>query len=564
MGTNHRVLPRILGTMAAFTLLLAAAVACGEAAAPSEPAPPPTIVPMVQATPAPTSAPGAPAATTPPTAAPQPTAMPTSAPEQASRSIIMVTLFEPESLAVHRRRGGGISNTMTDSLADRLTVFNWKTLEVDPHFAESWEQVAGDKWRFTIKEGISYHSGNIVTAEDYAWNLNWQVDPDNGARFNRYGVGMSAAAIDETTFEVSCENNCPVAPKLITHLHAGDPAGQSDPDRFEREDDSNGPYKLVDWSPGVSVTYEYFEDYWGPKPQITEVTWLWRGEASVRAAMIAVGEAHWAWDIENTNVDQVPKFISTESVETSAFIVDTRWNENTSNLQFRQALALAIDCETIVNNILGGQGTCRAVSYHPATTGHPDDLELWPYDPELARELIEQSGFAGSDVNVVAASGSYTKSSEMVEAVIGYWREVGLNANVKFVEPAIASQILRDIGGQPEDATEPPSESVPHMRLLGHTNDVIEPEASWRYANCTMYIAWSCFPDEFAQMQAAMSTPDPAERGAKLAEWHRWWRENLVHIPIHDIRPVYGMVDELEWEARPDWLLWPQFMRFTN
>ena len=64
MGTNHRVLPRILGTMAAFTLLLAAAVACGEAAAPSEPAPPPTIVPMVQATPVPTSAPGAPAATT--------------------------------------------------------------------------------------------------------------------------------------------------------------------------------------------------------------------------------------------------------------------------------------------------------------------------------------------------------------------------------------------------------------------------------------------------------------------------------------------------------------------
>ena len=208
---------------------------------------------------------------------------------------------------------------MTDSLADRLTVFNWKTLEVDPHFAESWEQVAGDKWRFTIKEGISYHSGNIVTAEDYAWNLNWQVDPDNGARFNRYGVGMSAAAIDETTFEVSCENNCPVAPKLITHLHAGDPAGQSDRTGSSGRTTANGPYKLVDWSPGVSVTYEYFEDYWGPKPQITEVTWLWRGEASVRAAMIAVGEAHWAWDIENTNVDQVPKFISTESVETSAF-----------------------------------------------------------------------------------------------------------------------------------------------------------------------------------------------------------------------------------------------------
>ena len=177
---------------------------------------------------------------------------------------------------------------------------------------------------------------------------------------------------------------------------------------------------------------------------------------------------------------------------------------------------------------------------------------------------LSSRGFAGSDVNVVAASGSYTKSSEMVEAVIGYWREVGLNANVKFVEPAIASQILRDIGGQPEDATEPPSESVPHMRLLGHTNDVIEPEASWRYANCTMYIAWSCFPDEFAQMQAAMSTPDPAERGRSWRNGTAGGGRTWVHIPIHDIRPVYGMEDELEWEARPDWLLWPQFMRFTN
>ena len=563
MQYSQKWLRKMFWPMGIMSLFLVAAMACGGAAT-SAPTPAPTIVPLVQATPTPSGDSAAPAVVSTPTTVPKPTAVPTAEPEVATRSIIMVTLFEPESLAVHRRRGGGISNTMTDPLADRLTVFNWETLEVDPLMAEKWEQLSGNKWRFTIRKDVKYHNGNTVTAEDYAWNLNWQVDPDNGARFNRYGVGMSAVAIDETTFEVNCENNCPVAPKLITHLHAGDPSEQSDPDKFEREDSSNGPYRLVEWSPGVSVTYTHFEDYWGPTPQIRDITWLWRAEATVRAAMVAVGEAHWAWDIEKANVGQVPKSISTESVETSAFIMDTRWNANTSNLKFRQALALAIDCDTIVNEILQGQGACRAVSYHPATTGHPADLELWPYDPDSAIQLIKETGFEGSDVNVVAASGSYTKSSEMVEAVIGYWREVGLNANVKFVEPAIASQVLRDIGGQPEDATEPPSESVPHMRLLGHTNDIIEPEATWRYANCTMYIAWSCFPDEFAQMQEAMSTADPAERAVKLEKWHRWWRENLVHIPVHDIRPVYGMVAELEWTARPDWLLWPQFMRFTD
>jgi ABC-type transport system substrate-binding protein len=260
--------------------------------------------------------------------------------------------------------------------------------------------------------------------------------------------------------------------------------------------------------------------------------------------MLKVGEAQWAWDVEADNVEQVPKFASVESVETASFVVDTRWNANTRDLRFRQGLAHAIDCETIVEKILKGQGGCRALSYHPSTTGVPADLKPYPYDPEKARQLIRESGFEGSKVVVVAASESYTKSNEVVEAVISYWSDVGLDPEVQFVEPAIANRILRDVGGVPAEATIHPKiamDGVPHMRLLGHTNDIIEPEPTWQYASCTMYIAWSCFPEVWQQMQEAMATPPGPEREKKLEKWHRWWYENLVHIPIHDIRPVYGL-----------------------
>jgi ABC-type transport system substrate-binding protein len=222
----------------------------------------------------------------------------------------------------------------------------------------------------------------------------------------------------------------------------------------------------------------------------------------------------------------------------------------------------------MMEKILQNQGGCRANSYHPGTTGMPADLTPYPYDPEKARELIKASGFEGSEVRVITSSGEYTKSNEIVEAVIGYWNDVGLDASVKFVERSISSQTARDTGGVPVGATEHPliaEGSVFNARFHGHTNDVIEPEATWSYASCDEYgSAWSCFPDEYQQMKEAMGTQDPEQRAKNLEQWHRWWHETLVHIPVHDIRPVFGFAENLEWAPRPDFIVWPQTMRFTD
>ena len=541
-------------------LALLVAVACG-AAAPEAPTPTPTIVPLAPRTVAPTEAGAVPTATS------QPAPSPTSVPESATRSVTLVIDAEPENLGPHMRRGDCIGHICTDSLSDRLTVRNWDTYAMEPLAATDWEQVAPDRWRFTIAEGQKFHNGKVVTAADFAYNVTWQTDKANVARFVRYANDWTGNAINDSTFEVVCGSPCPIVPVLITHIHLGNRDEiEADLDAAQRQSFSNGPYMVDVWTPGVNIKYTFFEDYWGPKPQIRDVTWVWRAEAAVRAAMIKVGEADWAWDIEVTNIDQVPQYAAVEGVETATLVIDTRWNANTSNKQFRQALAYAIDCETMMETILQGQGGCRANSYHPGTTGMPADLKPYPYDPAKARQLLKESGFEGSEVRIVTSASGYSKSEEIIEAVIGYWNDVGLDASITFLERAVNSQLARDTGGVPVGATEHPLlDKVFNGRFMGHTNDVVEPNASWSYASCDEYgSAWACFPEEYKQMKEAMGTQGAEARSKALEPWHRWWNENLVHIPVHDIRPVFGFAENLEWSPRPDFIVWPQFMRFTD
>ena len=566
MSVRDVLLHRMSWSSVVVFLVLVATVACGTPAATEVPTSAPTIVPLERPVAAPTVAAVAAAV---PTATSQPEPTPTSIPEAATRSITLVIDTEPENLGPHMRRGDCIGHICTDALSDRLVVHNWDTFEMEPLIATDWEQVAPDRWNFTIREGTKFHNGKVITAADYAWNVTWQSNRDNAARFPRYGSGWTGIEISDTTFEVDCGAPCPIVPKLITHIHLGNRDEiEADLDQAGRQSSSNGPYQLTEWTPGVTLKYTFFDDHWGPKPQIQDVTWVWRAEASVRAAMVRVGEAEWAWDIEVDNIDQVAQFAAVEGVETANLVIDTRWNANTSNQQFRQGLAYAIDCETMMEKILQHQGGCRANSYHPGTTGMPADLKPYPYDPGKARELIKASGFEGSEVRVITSSGEYTKSNEIVEAVIGYWNDVGLDASVKFVERSISSQTARDTGGVPVGATEHPliaEGSVFNARFHGHTNDVIEPEATWSYASCDEYgSAWSCFPDEYQQMKEAMGTQDPEQRAKNLEQWHRWWHETLVHIPVHDIRPVFGFAENLEWAPRPDFIVWPQTMRFTD
>jgi len=89
-----------------------------------------------------------------------------------------------------------------------------------------------------------------------------------------------------------------------------------------RDPVGTGPYRLVSWEPGTSVVLERFEDYWSETPEVAKVTYVFRGESAVRAAMVAAGEADIAPNIAVQDATDPSMDFSYLNSETSSFRID--------------------------------------------------------------------------------------------------------------------------------------------------------------------------------------------------------------------------------------------------
>jgi peptide/nickel transport system substrate-binding protein len=122
---------------------------------------------------------------------------------------------------------------------------------------------------------------------------------------------------------------------------------------------------MLEWVPGVEITLEAYEDYLPnpaspemPAPTIKNATQVWRNEATVRAAMVQTGEADWPENIEFEQAEDVPQVKSGFNTEVFFLHLDTAWHPELRKKEVRMALAHAIDCQTLVESLVGGLVTC--------------------------------------------------------------------------------------------------------------------------------------------------------------------------------------------------------------
>ena len=233
----HRGLLLALGLLA-----LAAVAACGasepaapaaqqEAAAPAAPTTAPAVAQpealAIPATPAPaaaapaaTAAPAAPVSAAP-TAAPAPTATPAPPAVSARDLLTFITAEEPTTIgAASANCGGNIQNTICDDLAsDPLT---W----IDDHNdyrvvgltgIEGWEQIGPDRWRFQLREGVTFHNGAPWNATQAAFWIDYFGDEETSGNYNSndfsfHGV-IGGEVVDDYTLDVVCGKACPILPR---------------------------------------------------------------------------------------------------------------------------------------------------------------------------------------------------------------------------------------------------------------------------------------------------------------------------------------------------------------
>ncbi|MCM3489823.1 ABC transporter substrate-binding protein [Alkalihalophilus marmarensis] len=327
-------------------------------------------------------------------------------------------------------------------------------LELVPGLATEWEYEDDTTLRFVLREGVEFHNGEPFNADAVKFTFDRLLGEEGaqGPQRSNYTAIEEVEIIDE--YEVVFHLNQP-DPILLTKL-AGYGAGIVPPGYIEENGDEHfnanpvgtGPFKMVSYSRDSQIELEKNESYWKEGlPKLDKVTFRFIPEATTRLAELQTG----AIDImKRVEISQVSNVIDNDNLELievgSPTVYSLRFNtdmEPLDDVRVRQALNHAIDTQEIIDTILDGYGNRIATYQSDLSFGYNPDLEPVEYDPELAKQLLDEAGVEEGTTLEVYTSGDDSTFREIVQAVGFYLEQVGIQINVNTVEfSALTSDLI--------------------------------------------------------------------------------------------------------------------------
>jgi len=545
-------------------LLLLLAVACGTAA---------TATPLPKATsaPAPTAL-AAPAQPTP-TAAPKPTSNP--APVVVKDKVILVLSAEPGSLDPWDTHcNATLEQTICNETANEpLTWITSDTFKVVPlSGVEGWQQLAPDRWRFTLRRGVKFHNGEPWNAKAAETGIDLNGDGTKAIPSFSYHGAISAETVDEYTLDIVCKVGCPILPRsmIFTRFQAPQWYAAATAEQRARTTVGIGPYKVLEWRPGVDVRLEAYDGYVpnpstvdAQAPKIKNLVTVWRNEALVRTAMVGTGEADWAPDIGFDNKKNVPQWKQSTTTEVFMLIPDLMWHPELKKKAVREALNLAIDCPAITKAMLDGLPCWGAVSPAGTVGITPRNSAPYPYNPAKAKQLLKDAGYdPKNEINIYTADRYCCRNLEFMEAVVNYWKEVGVNSKMVVVErnkyrdmtssgcgrfnkePGYEAAL--DCSSRPPPA---PYLGTTHTTVTSSSNEMLDHQVqAERRMGCFNASTRVCFREVQQKIDVAKATAEGPERTRLMAEILDIAHDEFYFIPFIQVQLVYGLAKNLEWE----------------
>ena len=324
---------------------------------------------------------------------------------------------------------------MRDSSADEPTFL--------PGLAESWEQINDLTWEFKLREGVQFHDGTTMDAEDVEYSMNRVINQEDAsyATTHSYLLGNfeKFEAVDELTVRAYTTNPEPLIENLLSDPNVGISSKEYCEnvglDAASLMPATTGPYKVVSFDPSNSVVLERFDEYWGEKAPFERIEFKCVPEVISRITALQNGEVDF---ITNIPPDQEAMLESNPNVKLQGELMSMyhiyRMNmshELMDDPNFRAALDYAIDRQALVDAIWLGKAEA-ATTYQFYEVG--DELYLEEregeitYDLEKAKELLAASDYAGETIQLYDTTDYYTYLDLTSQALIDMWKQIGVNA----------------------------------------------------------------------------------------------------------------------------------------
>lgn len=416
--------------------------------------------------------------------------------------------------------------------------------------ATEWKTLNETTWQFKLRAGVKFHNGDPFTADDVKFTFDRALDPatKNPTRANLTAI-KKVEVVDSLTVNFITDGPYPLLLYRLTEVSDSSviiPAAYlkaKGDDILAKEPIGTGPYKFVSWKKDERLELDANPDYWGPKAKIKHAIFRPIPEAAARVAELKSGGVDL---IVNVPPEQVPSLDSgATKVDTVAsdFIMFVTLNTlQEGPLQkkaVRQALNHAVDVDAIVKNVMGGFPQRTSIALAKEAFGYPKAIQPYPYDPAKAKQLLSDAGYpTGFKIPLVSRSGRYLKDREVVEAVAGYLGKVGVQVELRFVEPGVWSDISNKKG---RDGLSYPGWSGPDAELVWY-NILFTGQLQSYFSNKELD----------AQLIAGRTTLDEKKRLEAYDKAAQIIKEEAPHIPLFQIPLLYGRNAKLAWTPRGD------------
>lgn len=432
-------------------------------------------------------------------------------------------------------------------------------LEAVPELAESWESPDPQTIIFTLRPDLTFSDGTPLTAEDVVFTYETILDPDFSAPQRAlYTPIESIEAIDDRTVQFNLSS--PYAP-LLSYLDMGivsKAAVEAGVD-IAHEPLGAGPMKLVAWNSGSDIQLEANENYWGGAPEIENLTLQIIGDNSARAQAFEAGD-----------LDVIQSPLSPQDIERlknddrfgSAIMAGlgvTYLNFNVSDPllsdpEMRQAFAMLVDQETIVNQIYQGVDEVAHSVLLPTSWAYSEDISQPTFDPEGAIAKFNELGWTDSN-----GDGILDKDGEPLSVVLStHSEDPNRVQTIEFLQAIFQSagvQAEVQISDWPSFSTNYVQQGQHQIALLGWLNIVDPDRLLYGQLSTGGSTNWGGYSNEEvdALLQVGRESLDQAERAEAYQEAAAILAEELPYyiISAQGYQLFYANDLPVEVEANP-------------
>ncbi len=376
--------------------------------------------------------------------------------DAAERTILRAAIRTPATGFDPKIETASTIGAMNANVVESLVTTDYDGVTIRPQLATEWRIEGSRSWIFKLRPRVKFHDGTPFDAAAAKFSLERMAASDSSQRGD-FSWLESVQVVDPLTIRITAKY--PYAPMLSSlafyQPYIVSPAAvQKMGDNFGQRPVGTGPFKFASHVPKQKTVIVRNDEYWGPKPTLAQVEWLFVPEDNSRLAGLLAGELDLLTIIEPSIAQVVAKNPQFQVLRGPADLVD-RVGFNTRKKPFddvrvRRAVVHAINRKLLLETVFGGDGVLYDMPLAPTLWGYDRrtmEPLSYPYDPEKAKRLLAEAGYpSGFKTTFLAIN--RPDHRQIAEVVQEDLKKVGIQVEVRTFDFATVAELSRQ--GQDE------------------------------------------------------------------------------------------------------------------